>query len=349
MPFSRFFLDSTIIDFKEPISSSDIRKVLADKEGKRLQTSQPISEKTWKKLNKEVFAKRPELLLRVCCNWSVRYDLAFARLMTNVRHFTASALKRVKNLEAIGEIPQLESLGLGVYELESFEALNGVSAKLKKLTLEKTKSKKPDLAPLERFRNLRVLYLEGQQKNIEVLAELKKLEDVTLRSVSPPDLEFLSQHQKLWSLDLKLGGIKDLSAIAKFPSLKYLELWQIRGLENLDFISKLSGLQHLFLQSLSRIKSIPDLRACQSLRRMRVQNLRAVQDWSALEHAPALEEFTLSEAEKTSPRELVPLLKNPHLKSACGYFGSLKKNKEFVSLLDEHGKAEYQYSPFKYR
>ena len=40
-----------------------------------------------------------------------------------------------------------------------------------------------------------------------------------------------------------------MSAIADKESIKYLELWQIRGLGDIGVVSSLSGLQFLFVQS----------------------------------------------------------------------------------------------------
>ena len=117
---------------------------------------------------------------------------------------------------------------------------------LKSLWLLQTKSKRPSLDPLSRFTQLETIYLEGQQKDIEVLSGLSELRDVTLRSISTPGLEYLKPLHKMWSLDLKLGGIRDLSAIAGMDAIRYFEAWQVRGLSDLDVISALPGLQYLF-------------------------------------------------------------------------------------------------------
>ena len=108
---------------------------------------------------------------------------------------------------------------------------------------------------ISRFQSLTHLYLEGQQQGIEVLSELKNLEDLTLRSITTEGLDYISMLPQLWSLDIKLGGIKDLSAIANKGSIKYLELWQIRGLSDIGVVSSLGGLQSLFLQSLRKRES----------------------------------------------------------------------------------------------
>jgi hypothetical protein len=75
----------------------------------------------------------------------------------------------------------LESLSVGVFELRDFTFLNQVPTTLRALSLGATRSKAPTLSPLSRFRALGKLHLEGQSKDIEVLSELKLLEDVTLR------------------------------------------------------------------------------------------------------------------------------------------------------------------------
>jgi hypothetical protein len=92
---------------------------------------------------------------------------------------------------------------------------------------------------------LRKLYIEGQQNGIAVLGELQGLEDVTLRSISTPGLEYVSNLPRLLSLDIKLGGIQNLSAISGKQSIKYLELWQIKGLSDISVVSSLTGLPFL--------------------------------------------------------------------------------------------------------
>ena len=106
---------------------------------------------------------------------------------------------------------------------------------------------------------MRKLYVEGQQNGIEVIADLQELEDVTLRSISTPGVEYVARLPRLWSLEIKLGSTQNLSAIAGKESIEYLEVWQIRGLSDISAVSSLSGLQYLFLQALRNVTSLPDL------------------------------------------------------------------------------------------
>jgi len=162
-------------------------------------------------------------------------------------------------VEHIADLENLEELSIGIYSLDSFDFLKQLPNGIKSLSLAATKSTKPQLQTLSRFQSLTHLYLERQQQGIEVLSELKRLEDLTLRSITTEGLDYISMLRRLWSLDIKLGGIRNLSAIAGKESIKYLELWQIRGLSDIRVISSLGGLQSLFLQSLRNVSAIPDL------------------------------------------------------------------------------------------
>ena len=92
-----------------------------------------------------------------------------------------------------------------------------------------------------------------------MLSRLAVLERLTLRSISTDDLRYIGDLKQIWSLEVKLGGIKDCSAIEGKECLKYLELRQIRGLRDLRVISSLSGLQYLFLQALRNVIAVPDV------------------------------------------------------------------------------------------
>ena len=195
-----------------------------------------------------------------------------------------------------------------------------------------------------------MLYLEGHSKDIEVLSELRALEDLTLRSITTPDLLYLAELPKLWSLDIKLGGIRGFAGVEGKQSIKYLELWQVRDLRNVDVAGTLPGLQNLFLQSLPHVDSLPELTDATALRRIVVENLKGFRDFMALKTAPALEEFALYDGHKQTPQQLLPVLRNPRVRNVSAFFGSDRKNKEFWQLREAHSKAEFdRWKPFEYQ
>lgn len=347
MPFS--YVDRTRVGCREPVSSHDIATVRDDPDVRVVQFAEPAEARTWSRLNADLLGVRPDVEVRVFGFYGSECDLGFVRRLSNLRHFAADSLTQARDVDALREIPRLESLSIGIYELTSFDFLADVPSSLSRLALGATRSKKPDLAVLGRFTDLRELYVEGQQKNIEVLGELTALEDVTLRSVSTPGLEYLTDQPELWSVGIKLGGIRDLSALAAVPALKHLEVWQVRGLADLTVIAELATLQNLLLQDLPRVVALPSLENCRSLRRVVLQNLRGLADLSPLASAPALEEFELVQGGNFAPEDLEPVLQNPTVRRVGAYFGSDRKNRAFEALRERRGKEAFERPPFDYR
>lgn len=337
-------------NFEDPISLEEIEVVTNDADAKVIQASKPVSLNTWQRLNETLFLHRPDIQARV---WGFNRsicDLSFLRLLTNVRHLAIDCLHgQVTGIENIALISDLESLSVGIWQLEDFDFLNDISPRLRSLALHQTRSKKPNLALLQRFLELDTIYLEGQQKDIDVLARLSELKDVTLRSISTAGLDYLKPLRNMWSLDIKLGGIRDLSAIRGMANIKYLELWQVKGLSDVSVIGELPGLQNLFLQSLPNVHALPSLSLLYSLRRIEFMNMKGLRDLTPLEFAPALEEFAMVEGFKNEPEDLYPVLRNPSLRRVSAGFSSLKKCQKFERMRDEAELEKCVIRPFDYR
>lgn len=331
------------------ITKSEVRSLASNKSVKHLQFSSPLSLDEIRSLEKIVFAHRPDVSLRVYGHYFSECDLSYLIEVPSVRMLSVDCLHNASGIEVVTQLKNLELLGVRIFSLQNFDFLNEVSPRLKKLLLHSTKSKKPRIDMLGRFEGLEYLYLEGQQKGIESISKLRNLKEIVLRSISTPNLEFLRSNSELWSVDIKLGGIKNFDALQSLPSLKYLELWQIRGLSDLSFISKLNTLQNLFIQSLRQVTELPDLSNLTNLRRIYLENLNGLKHLDSLENAPSLEEFALSSARNLEPRDLIPVLNCDALKRVSCYFGSSKKNTEFRRLATQYGKEEYIWTQFEYR
>jgi hypothetical protein len=336
MPISKFRFTPDRVDFSAPLAEEDVYTLIEERGLKVLQCSNPVDFQTWELLNSQFFTRRPDVQLRVYGFYLRTCDLSFASIMTNVRHFSADCLMGAEGVEHIAAMEKLESLGVGIFHLQGFEFLNHVTPHLKKLFLGATESKKPDLSPLRRFQSREAIYIEGQQKNIEVLSQMENLEDVTLRSISTPDISYLKPLHHMWSLDIKLGGIKNFSALEGMKNIKYLELWQIRGLSDINFVSGLFGLQYLFLQSLRQVVSLPSFERLDHLRRIYLENMKGLRDILSLEHAPALQELAMVSATNMKPDDCTPFLLNPNLRRVSCFFGSNQKNNRFKELAREY-------------
>jgi hypothetical protein len=252
----------------------------------------------------------PRMTLRAYGSNEIR-DLEFLRFFPFVRRFTADALwAGLESLEGLRHLPvELELLGLG-----------------------RTK-RRLDLGVLDRFSRLGTLLLEGHTKNIEVLSRLTSLEDLTLRSITLPDLSLLLPLQQLRSLAIKLGSTKDLSLLPRVGRLRYLELWLIRGLVDISSVGKLPHLRYLFLQALRRVERLPDLSEAHALERVHLDTMKGVGDLRALTTAPALREVVLVSMSHLQPEDLRVLVGLQSLKAVTAGLGSTRKNARAEELL----------------
>jgi len=334
------------VDLRGEPTSAEIQSIVDDRSVKVVRPGRNVSSRTWARLDAELFRRRPEVRLAIS---ALDYDLSFVGGLKHLRNLAFSCLGEATGVESIAKIPALESLYLHVYRLDSFEFLREISPlHLTSLSLCRTKSDRPSLAPLARFANLKKVYLEGHRKEIEVIGTLRRLEDVTIRSVTTPDLSYLRSLPRLLSVDVKLGGTKNLSAIAGMKTIRYLEVWQVRGLSNVEVAGQLPGLQYLFLQALPHVRKLPSFARSRSLRRVHLWNMQGLRDLSQLRTAPALEELVIYDARRLVPEDLEPVLAKKCLKRATVGFGSKAKNERFDELAERHGIGRVE-RPYKFR
>lgn len=327
MEFEVLFPDR--IEIGKNISEQTIKKIAENLEVKIVQFTQNLDEDLWTLLDKILFKKREDITLRLYGGFS---DLHFLQKIQHIKHIAVNVLERPKGLEYLAALQGLKSLEFDIYELEDFDLLYDISDKLEILFIGKTQSKKPDLKPLEHFHHLKLLQIENQHKNIEVVSSLVNLKDLTLQYITTPDLEYLKSLKQLESLNITFGGIHNFEAIQGMNNIKHLELYQIRLLEDISFISTLTGLQSLYLSSLPRVVELPSFKNLKFLKKIQLENMKGLQNIDSLEFAPALQEFIHSSVKSMQPEDYIPLFKNKSVKTIVCGFGSAKKNDEFDKL-----------------
>lgn len=330
-------------------SKRELRKILKHDNIHTIQFVDPINNvEVFKNIESIVLKEKPNIELRAFGHYGKVCDLKFLQYVPSLRKFSADCIMDINNIEYVEELQKLEELSIGIYNLTDFNFLNKVTPKIKTLFIGRTASKKPNVSAISRFSELKYLYLEGHNKGIEEISKLMKLEEIVLRSISTDNLDFLKNLPKLWSVDIKLGGIKNFNALAEFKGVKYLELWQIRKLMDISFISQMTDLQNVFLQSLPNIEVLPNFKKNKKLRRIGLENLKGLKKINSVEYVENLDEFFFSDCSQLQPEDFIPLLKNGTLKYASVYFGSNKRNNQFRKLLKEYRKLEYKRNEFNY-
>lgn len=347
MPITRS-LSSDRLEIQQDVSESCIDMVISDKNVKVIQTSHPISSDSWKLIGEKLIKLRPDIEIRIYGHYSKSCDLSTLDYIPNVENLSVDCLRSVSNFERVERLRKLRLLSVGIYNLDTFSFLESLPDSIEKLFLGATKSKKPSLEGLTKLAKIRELYIEGQNKELEVIGELRQLEKLVLRFVSPADISFIRKLPKLWSLDIKLGGIKDLHSLEGLANLKYLELWQVKGLSDISVISSLVGLQYIFLQSLTNVVVFPDLRNLINLRRVYLETMKGLQELDGLFNGPALEEFIHVCAQNMSPEQYEPLLRMKSLQKALFGFASGKKNSQIELLMEKYKINKYTHEKFKF-
>lgn len=234
-------------------------------------------------------------------------------------HRTYSSLEFLKLL---GKVRHLQ---LDLFELEDASGLRFLRPDLSYFGFGATR-KKHSIAALERLTHVRDLWLEGHTKDFEVVSQLTSLQRLSLRSIRLPNLNALTSLRLLESLDLKLGGASDLSALPQVGRLRRFEAWLVRGLSDLTPIARVRTLRTLFLQALKGVSELPGFSALTELARVHLETMKSLTDLAPLASAPSLEQLLLIDMRHLSPDSLRPLVGHPKLRGVTIGLGSKRKN-----------------------
>lgn len=272
------------------------------------------------------------------------------RLSEYSRHFSSLTICIPNFGEPCGTdflqyFPHLNAFELLAFDFDDFPGLEALPSTLTKLGLAQTKSKRHSLAFLRNFKDLRCLSVEAHTKDIEAISDLQSLEDLTLRSITLPNLAILEPLKNLCSLDIKLGGTKDLALLPRVGKLRYLELWMVKGLTDLNPIAEVVTLQNLFLQALKNVTALPSFEKLIHLRRVELDQMQGLTDLTPVSQAPALEELLIGGVRNLDTLHFEPLLHHPSLRAVNVGLGSAKKNAAVESYL---GRASVEPT-FEYR
>ncbi len=290
-------------------------------------------------LEKNIFSKKPKVLLSKTTSLLPEpLDLDFLRYLPSLKRLRICDATFLINFDNVELMNGIEDLSFYKFEPKLLDILKTMPPNIKSLSIETNLSKNYNIDYIARFNNLEYLYIEGSCKGVEEIGQLNNLQKLTLRSISLPNINFLKNLRKLWSVDIKLGGIKDFSILEELPNIKYLELWLIKGLKDISFISKMMGLQNIHIESLLNIDELPSLDKLINLRRVCLMNLNGLKNLNVLKTIPSLQDFYFTQIKKLQPTDLIPVLENPTVKNFYVYFPSDKKDKEFNALAAKYGK-----------
>lgn len=306
-----------------PLSRQDLAPLAPECE--TVQFSSLLPDRDFQRLA-DLLERHPSVRLRAFGGYdgSIR-DLEFLRFFPRLRRFEATSLRyrEFAGLDGLRHLPEdVVDLAIGQFRRPT------------------------SLAPLRRFEALERLFIEGPTKDIDLVAGLSRLDDLTLRSVRIGSLDRLRPLERLRSLDLKLGSVDSLDELPVLPRLRYLELWRVRGITDLSAITRNPTIQWLYLQDLAQVASLPDLSPMTELRRVTIVNLKQLDDLAPLAAAPNLEELQIWESKTLPPTALAALNGHPTLATVSLGLGSKRRNaavEDAIGLPSTPGGGRFEF------
>ena len=281
-------------ELRSPLTPEQLRPLEAD--CRRVQFSEPLTEMERRRVA-TLLREYPSVGLRVYSGTSRKFDTTYTTLGF---------------LEQFG---QVRRVSLDIREVDDFSGLRFLHPDLEELQLGET-SKRISLRPLERFGDLRDLYLHGHDKDFEVVSDLRRVRRLSLRSITLPDLGTLRGLGELEELELKLGGTRDLRLLPEVGRLRYFEAWLVRGLADLEPLAGVRSLRSLFLEALKQVKALPSLAPLTELTHVHLQNMKGLYDLAPVAAAPALTDLILVQMGHLDPEALRPFVGHPTLRAA---------------------------------
>jgi len=240
---------------------------------------------------------------------------------------------RAPDVEHLVHFTGLRRVMVNNLRLADWSGIRHVAESLESLQMGDTTLKPISILPIGDLSNLTSLGLIGPVADAHVLDRLTGITELSLRSVTLPDLGVVMPMTRLRSLYLGLGGTADLGLLPGLRALEKLELWRIRGLRDVSVLGSLPTVRSLSLQSMSAITSLPSFAGCGQLRRVALDTMKGITDLRPVAAAPRLEELLLIAMPQLSPADLEPLVGHRSLRRGVWGLGSGRKNSAAYDLL----------------
>jgi hypothetical protein len=320
----------------------------------RLRSDAPPA--TWEALDDRLFRRRDDVILAVDSFFPGGADLSLLRHVPNVRRLcvTSPGKEGITSVESIAMLPHLEALQIGSPAIRSFDFLDVLPPdRLRELRLADTLPHKPSLGPVARFTGLHVLRIEGHSVDLEALASLRSLRQLTLTSVRLSDLTLLRAFRELASFSLAACTVKDVGVLGQLGQLRHLNVFQSKGFEALAFLVGMWSLEMLKLGNLPKVLDFPDLSKLARLRRVSLLNLKRLERLDGLAKAPGLDAYMhLAVPGHWTPEHFRCLLEHPTLREFTAIVGGRKKDAAIRELAARMGKVPVKAStedPFVFK
>lgn len=282
----------------------------------------------------------PALEIRFYGHYGGVFDASVVDALPDVQALAVDCLQTAENLDALSSLKRLKSLSLGVHEGAAPDFLGRLRLEnVERLILDTASKKNLSLDALKDALRLRELYVNGQTRGLQRVAELPVLEKLTLRSMpKKQSLEFVNRIARLRHLTLSLGGRENIREI-EHPGLERLDILLVRGFNNLDNLPAFPALRFLRVEDQLALEAIRFRPGNESLEILRISNCKKLARLEGLARLVGLRELRLAMTSLDADQLMADPLP-PHLVAFAVATGRARRNDAIRRQLDAMGYLE---------
>lgn len=331
------------INNPKAVASAEIKAILARGWRPTIQFSSPPSSRDLlRTVNSLCTEYGDRLEVRFYGHYGTAFDTSVLDAIPDVQWLSVDCLDEIREPHRIAELPKLRKLCFGVYRFDDADFLQSLPLeRLEWLTLSGTAKTGFDLGPLTRCAQLSELLLNEHTRNIEALADLPRLERLSLGSMPKKQgLRFLSGLHSLRSCTLILGGRPNIADFAH-EGLEELSVLRVRGFEDLGSLGRFPSLRTLQIEDQLQLRAL-DL-AGAPLESLIVMNCKNLERLHRLDDLTALREIRIGRT-KLDLDELVGFGWPASMDIVALYSGSNRWNAAARAVLDQRGYREFTWS-----
>ncbi len=218
------------------------------------------------------------------------FDTSILARLPDVANLSIDTIRAISDFSPIAGLTKLTQLRFGVFEQADGAFLKQLDiGRLTHLNLSENKRRNYDLSPLFAAKTLEHLFIQGNDRGIEAIAQLPRLKNVSLSGFPKRhDLQFLNGLAPLRTLSLILGSRQSIAEFTH-PGLSKLEIIWVRYLEDIGPLNRFSSLEELAVEDQNRL-TVLDLRGL-DLRGLRIANCKNLERIEGLGEQRHLDHF----------------------------------------------------------
>ena len=233
----------------------------------------------------------------------------------------------IENHDYLKLFGHLYGFQISNFDKGNSEILDQLPRTIKELSVGFAPNKSFSLEPFLIFKELTTLRLQGKIENIELIAQLSKIEILDLSYMHVSDFSAFTRLKNLKQLFLRHGGVSDFSKLAELIKLESLYLWKVKGLTKIIWLNSLTHLKRIEVGALSKVENLPTFENLKNLEYVKFEQMNGLDCIANIARAPNVKTVHISQMNKLPLTTYESFIDHLSLKELTTGYSSKKKRK----------------------